>query len=187
MENKPNRLLIVVILLGAAMGMSWLMSYYTDWLWFRSVDYSSVFWRMIKARFASGAFFGALAALVVGINLWVASRFTRQALNVSSLENPDVQIPGEGLLRSRVGYVLIAAVLVLLMGSIGAGQWPTVWRYLYQQPFGVEDPIFGRDVGFYVFSLPIYRFVANFLLGCVIVSALAVGLVYAAAGGIRLQ
>jgi len=187
MESKPNRLLIVVILLGAAMGVSWLMSYYTDWLWFRSVDYVSVFWRMIKARFASGAFFGALAALVVGINLWVAARFTRQALSVSSVENPDVQIPAEGLLRSRVGYVLIAAVLVLLMGSIGGGQWPTVWRYLYQQPFGVEDPIFGLDVGFYVFSLPLYRFVANFLLGCVIVSALAVGLVYAAAGGIRLQ
>ena len=113
MEGKPNRLLIVVILLGVAMGTSWLISYYTDWLWFKSLDYQSVFWRMIKARFASGIFFGALAAVIVGINLWVAGRFTRQALRVNNLENAEVQIPGEPLLRSRIGYVLIGAVLAL--------------------------------------------------------------------------
>jgi len=76
-------------------------------------------------------------------------------------------------------------VLVLILGNIGAGQWALWLRWIHAQSFGISDPIFGRDVGFYVFSFPFWRFVANFLLGGTVVSTLAVGLVYAAAGGIR--
>ena len=188
MERKPKKLLILAILLGVLVVINWLVGYYTDWLWFRSLDYSSVFWRVIQARFGGGVLFGILAALLVGTNLWVAGRFTRYALRMGGgapLE--EGELPGEGLLRSWTGYLVAGAVLVFVLGSVGAAQWPMLLRYWYDQPFGMSDPIFGRDVGFYVFSLPFYRFVAYFLMGGLVVSGVMVGLVYAAAGGIRFQ
>jgi uncharacterized membrane protein (UPF0182 family) len=186
-EEKPNRLWILLVLFGALVALGWMISYYTDWLWFKATDYDAVFWRSVKARFSSGIFFGALAAVIVGTNLYFAGKFTRQALEVDGSPFEEGQIPGAGLLRSRRGYVFAAAVLVFVMGSIGASQWPLVLRYMNAQPFGTTDPIFGNDVGFYVFALPFYRFLVNFLIGGLVVSAIVSGLTYVASGGIRVQ
>lgn len=186
-EGQPNRFWILLVLFGAVIGIGWLVSYYTDWLWFSAVAYDGVFWKSVQARFSSGLFFGALAALIVGTNLYFAGKFTRYALEVDGSPFGEAQIPGEGLLRSRRGYVFASAALVFVMGSIGASQWPLVWRYLHAQPFGAADPIFGNDVGFYVFSLPFYTFLVNFLIGGLIVSAIVCALTYVASGGIRIQ
>ncbi len=186
-EEQPNRLWILLVLFGAVVAIGWLVSYYTDWLWFTAVAYDSVFWKSVQARFSSGVFFGFLAAVIVGINLYFAGKFTRFALEVDGSPFEDGQIPGAGLLRSRRGYVFAAAALIFVMGSIGASQWPVVWRYLHAQSFGTVDPIFGNDVGFYVFSLPFYQFLVNFLIGGLVVSAIVCGLTYLASGGIRIQ
>lgn len=186
MGRQLRPLLILTAVFVGVVGAGILASYYTDWLWFRSLDFQSVFWRMIRARFTAGILFGILAALLVGINLWVAGRFTRRALRVAGSLWEGGEVP-EALLRSRGGYLVVGGLLVLIMANIGSGQWPLWLRYFHSQPFGVADPIFGRDVGFYVFSLPFYRFVSSFLLGGLIVSGLAVGLIYVIGGGIRFQ
>ena len=51
-----------------------------------------------------------------------------------------------------------------MIASSGANRWEMVLRYLFQQPFGDTDPVFNRDIGFYVYSLPFYTFVQNRLL-----------------------
>tara|TARA_Y100000588_G_scaffold392638_1_gene505286 strand:+ start:1836 stop:4655 length:2820 start_codon:yes stop_codon:yes gene_type:complete len=186
MDGQPNRLWILLVILGGAIGASWLVAYYTDWMWFVATDYNHVFWQFVKARFATGACFAVLSGVVVGVNLYFAGKFTRFALEVGG-SPVEGELSIEGLLKRRRGYVIATAVLVFVMGNIGAGQWPLVWRYLHSQSFGVLDPIFSRDVGFYVFALPFYQFVVNFLIGAVIVSAIVVGLTYAMSGGVRLQ
>ena len=186
MGRQLRLLLVLTAVFVGVVGAGILASYYTDWLWFRSLDFQSVFWRMIRARFTTGVLFGIQAALLVGINLWVAGRFTQRALRVAGSLWEGGEVP-EALLRSRGGYLVIGGLLVFIMANIGSGQWPLWLRYIHSQPFGVADPIFGRDVGFYVFSLPFYRFVANFLLGGLIVSGLVVGMIYVFGGGIRFQ
>ena len=57
-EKQPNRLWILLVLLGVIVALGWLVSYYTDWLWFKATAYDGIFWRSVKARFASGVFFG---------------------------------------------------------------------------------------------------------------------------------
>ena len=89
-------------------------------------------------------------------------------------------------MRTSTEFLATGIVLILLMANIGSSQWPLWLRYIHSQSFGVADPIFGTDVGFYVFVLPFYRFVANFLLGGLIVTGLAVVLFYLIGGGIRL-
>ena len=186
MTRKQRLALIAIVIFIALMGIGALASLYTDWLWFNSLQFKTVFWRMIRARFAAGVFFGAQALLLVGINLWIAGRFTQQALRLDSPWK-EGEMPGEALLRSRYSYLAAATALILFMAHIGAGQGLSWLRYTNSQPFGVTDPIFGRDVGFYVFSLPLYQFMVNFLLGGLIAIGLVVGLIYIAGGGIRLQ
>ena len=60
-------------------GFAWLSSYYTDWLWFSSLAFQDVFWTTLKARFLSGVFYGLLAAVVIGTNIYYVGRFTRHA------------------------------------------------------------------------------------------------------------
>lgn len=187
MEQRSRRWIVLAVLVGGFFGINFLVSYYTDWLWFGGLDHAAVFWRMLRARFASGILFGAIALLIVGTNIWLAGQFTRQALRLGGSPWEDGKAPGEVLLRSRMAYVVAAGALVFVLGNIGASQWPLLLRYVYDHPFGVSDPIFSQDVAYYVFSLPFYEFVAGFLIGALVVSAVAVGLIYAAAGGIRFQ
>lgn len=177
---------LIPVVFAVVLGLGWVSSYYTDWLWFYSLDYQGVFWGTLKARFFSGVFYGIFAALIVGTNLWFVSKFTRQALEVGGTPF-EGEFPGEGLLKSPIGYILIGAVLVLILGNVGSSQWPTVLRYWYGDSFGASDPIFGHDVGFYVFDLPLYQFTIGFLIACVVVSAIASAVIYIAAGGIRIQ
>ncbi|MDA0746776.1 MAG: UPF0182 family protein [bacterium] len=187
MEQGSKRWIVIAVLVGGFFGLNFLVSYYTDWLWFRNLDFQAVFWRMLRARFTSGALFGILAALIVGPNLWVAGRFTRQALRLGGSPWEEGEVPGEVFLRSRATYAVVGVVLVFILSNIGASQWPVFLRFFHAQSFGVSDPIFNNDVGFYIFQLPFYGFVAGFLIGALVVSAVVVGLIYAAAGGIRFQ
>ncbi len=181
-----QRKFVLPTIFAVVVGLGWLSSYYTDWLWFESLNYQSVFWRTLQARFAAAAVFGVMAAIVIGVNLWFTAKFTRQALLMGG--SPfEGSIPGEGLLKSGVGYFLVGALLTLVMTNVGASQWPTMLQYFYGSSFGTTDPIFGKDIGFYVFDLPFYQFVVGFLIGTVVVSALATGVIYIAAGGIRIQ
>ena len=179
MDRRPRGWIVLAVLVGGFFGISFLVSYYTDWLWFRSLEYDSVFWRIIRARFGSGMIFGAIAAIVVGVNLWIAGRVTQRAVRVDDE-------PG-GVLQSRKTQVFIAAVLVFILGNVGAGQWPVLLRYIYEQPFGAVDPIFEREVGFYVFLLPFYDFLSGFLIAALVLSALIAVVMYVSAGGIGIR
>ena len=181
-----QRKFLIPTIFVIVVGFGWLSTYYTNWLWFLSLDYQDIFWRTLRARFLSGVFYGLMAAVVIGTNLYYVGRFTRSALEVGGTPF-EGEIPGVGLLKSNIGYILIASVLVLILGNVGSAQWPTVLRYWYGGSFGATDPIFGRDVGFYVFTLPFYQFTIGFLIGTVVVSALASAVIYIAAGGIRIQ
>jgi len=184
---RSNHWPLAVILLAVLAGGMILASLYTNWLWFRGLEYQSLFWRAMRARLVTGVLFGALAALVLGVNLAAARRFTRQALSLHGSPWGADGLPADAALRSRALYWVVGGLLVLLLSRIGSGQWMLWLRYTHSQAFGVTDPIFGRDVGFYVFALPFLRFVVSFLLGGVLLSAVAVVAAYMAGGGIRFQ
>ena len=172
---------LVVIVVGGVIA-----SFYTDFLWFESLNRQGIFWRIVKARWGAAFVFGIPAALLVGLNLWLAERFTRQALLSGSFFR-DENAEGQTVPPSRIGYLVVGAVVVLLLGNIGASQWPVLLRYFNDQPFNLTDPLFSKDVGFYVFALPFYRFFANYLLGSLILAGVLVGLIYLAGGSIRVQ
>ena len=187
MTQRSKKLLVLTAAIVAVWGALRLASLYTNWLWFDGLGFEAVFWRTVRAQLTAGLLFGTLAGLLVGVNLMVARRFALQAPPVEVGEEGKRALPWRRWLRSAVPYLVVGGVLVLLLAKIGANQWPLWLRYMHAQPFGVADPVFGQDVGFYVFVLPFYRFAVLFLLGGLCATGLAVLLVYLACGGIELR
>jgi len=145
----------------------WLVvSIYPDWLWFKNLTFSPVFWKMLLSKFGLGLVVWLVFILIISINLYVAKRLRPR-------NGPEITFKADGGYLSQLGLsgktmnlLFIALILVIsfLIASKSSYQWDMVLRYLYQQPFGNTDPIFNRDIGFYVFSLPFYVFVQNGLL-----------------------
>ena len=152
--------IVAVILLWSG------ISIYPDWLWFKNLGFSPVFWTMLLSKLGFGSLVWLLLILIIILNLYAARRlnpgegpgvvFRAAEGNVSQLG-----LSGRGLNSLLMAFVLI---LSLFIASRGSYRWDMVLRYLYQQPFGSTDPIFDRDMGFYLFSLPFYAFVRNGLL-----------------------
>jgi uncharacterized protein len=124
----------------------------TDWWWFQEIGYQAVFTRPLVTSVLLFLVVGGLtfAALYLNLRLAqrglvpypVALRFTRTA--------PRIDIIGP-LRRFSLPVSLVIGVLAGL-GATGA--WELVLRLLYATPFGIKDPVFSRDIGFYVFTLP---------------------------------
>ncbi len=148
---------------------------YADWLWFESVGFRSVYSKMLVTRvwlFFAGA--GVFLAFFLG-NVLLTRR-----LAPPQEQQPIIDVEPAALNRIMLVALLTFAIFVaVIFGSIAAGRWETFLLYLNGQPFGEQDPVFHRDIGFYVFSLPALRFMQGWSLGVVIVTTIVVTGAYA--------
>ncbi len=163
---------LFVLFIAASIGKG----IYADYLWFDSLGLASVYGKEIVTKVVL-FFAGALLFLAfVAINLWVARRLAPDGLEESFIAEVE-----PATLRRLVTIAMVAGSLFLsvIFGSIAAGQWDTVLRFTNSVNFGILDPQFNRDVGFYVFALPALRSTQSWLTGAVIVTLLGVIGVYA--------
>jgi uncharacterized membrane protein (UPF0182 family) len=156
MRRPPPALLLVLVVIVLGLVMQ-LVPLYTDWLWFEEVGYSQVFLSILSLR--GGLFTGMVVAvlLFLWVNLAFAARTAAPDV-VWELED-QLGLPGrvviEPLLRRFLPGVLF--VIAIVSGLRASGQWATVVGYVNGSAFGTTDPVFGRDVSFYVFTLPFWR------------------------------
>ncbi|MBI3915021.1 MAG: UPF0182 family protein [Chloroflexi bacterium] len=149
---------------------------YTDYRWFQEVGFDSIFTTEIATRLtlfaaATGAFF-----LFYVVNIFIARRLTPRVNDESSRFAQIAAFAGKS-----VTFLLIAGgfVLALFVGLIAQAEWLALLRFQNATPFNVADPIFHRDVSFYVFTLPVYEFLIAWLGGALILTVIAVGITYA--------
>ncbi len=154
-RGQPVILLLLVFL---ALGLvAQVVPLYADWLWFQEVGYAEVFTKILALR---GALFAVLALGVLVflyVNLTLAVRTAAPDV-IWELED-QLGLPGrvviEPLLRRFLPIVV--AVISLAAGLRATTHWETVLGYANAVPFGVADPLFGRDLQFFVFVLPFWR------------------------------
>jgi uncharacterized protein len=186
-QRPPRRwpLVIAGILLVLVWAGSGLARFFLDLLWFREVGKTQVFWGVLGAEVGLGVLTGLGTAVVVGGNLWVAQR-PAVASGLRPAEEPGVESL-RGMLVPLLGWLRlgVVAMLGLVVGLYGAGQWRTYMLWRNQVPFGDRDAQFGRDIGFYVFSLPLQRAVFGWLLFTLLVTTLLVVAEYWLLGGIQ--
>jgi uncharacterized membrane protein (UPF0182 family) len=162
---------VVLLIVLLALMAGWTQ----EWLWMRQLDYAGVFWGILSAKWTMFALAFVPAFLYFWINLRVAAGAggDRRALVIRGAG-------GEYALMNLNPVILGAAVAVaLVFGLIFLAQWDTYIRFRHGGAFGVPDPLFGVDVGFYVFSLPFYELLNHTLTGLALVTLLAVIAVYA--------
>ncbi|MBW1676454.1 MAG: UPF0182 family protein [Deltaproteobacteria bacterium] len=152
--------LIAVLLLWSG------VSIYPDWLWFENLGFSPVFWTMLLSKFGFGFLVWLLLILIICLNLYAAKRLNPGDGPGVAFKAADGYVSQLGVSGRALNSLLIAFILILsfVVASKGSFQWDILLRYLYQQPSGSTDPIFNRDIGFYLFSLPFYILVRDGLL-----------------------
>ncbi len=152
--------------------------FYTDWLWFGEVGYTSVFWTTLKTKLALGLIGGVAFFVVLFTNLWLARR----------LAPPATQQYHANVIRARVGsiarkgltFVIFGSALAasVLAGLEASSHWVSYQMFTHASQFPAVDPIFGNNIGFYVFQLGFLRYIYGWLMFTIVVTALATAAVH---------
>jgi hypothetical protein len=164
-----------------------IVGFYTDWLWFHEVQFTSVFVTVLQAQILLGVVTGAAFFLIFYGNVILARRLASRDVLVAvedttGLPSPEVLDP---YLR-RLAFP-VSVIIALFVGWLGTDRWELALKALNPTPFGVRDPLFGQDVAFYVFQLPLWNSLYHWLMGSVIVSGLAATAVHFCTRGIQIS
>ena len=165
-----------------------------DWLWFSSIGYLQVFWTTIGTEAAVCLAVWTGTTGILCLNGWLALRLAgRQSTQPAAA--PPWSAAGNApsdllaLARDRLPWPWLiagcAALLALFVAAAEAGNWSVLLRFAYQVPYGTDDPLYGKDIGFYLFSLPAYLLVKNWMLLALVLSGLVAVVVYWAHGDIE--
>ncbi len=186
--RRPRPLLLTVIVVGIVIiGFSLFAGIWTDKLWFGSIGYSEVFGKLIWTRVLLFAAFGGFMALVVGINLFLAFRL-RPMFRPHSPEQANLERYREVVTpMRRLLLIGVSVIFGIFAGVSATGKWRTFMLWSNREDFGKADPYFGKDIGFYVFSLPWLHFLVDFAMTAVFTALLLAAVVHYLYGGIRLQ
>jgi uncharacterized protein len=183
-------LISVAVTLGLLLVVGWVVAIWTDWLWYDEVGFTGVYGRELGTRF--GLFLA--ASLGVGLflfaNLALAVRLRPFALPLSA-EPPPSELMLDRLrftIGPRLGrwLGLPAIFIALLFGLAAQGEWRTWLLFRNAQPFGVSDPQFNTDIGYYVFRLPFWQYLLGVGFAVVILALLGALVVHVIFGAIRL-
>jgi len=188
-RTAPNKRSVVIAIVVAAVILLFASTrFYTDVLWFNEVGFADVLWKSLRTQFLVGAGVGLFTAVVIWLNLVIAGRLAppyRGRLNVAGRPDPVEQY------RVALGpYVkwlrlAIAGGIGLLAGLAASTAWQTVLLWANRTPFGEADPQFGRDIGFYVFELPLLDQASDWIWFALIASVLTAAGAHYFYGAIR--
>ncbi len=170
-------ILLVVASVLLLFGLNWLRAFYTDWLWFSNLGYQQILLKTVTTKIWLFLVGGFLFAVIAGTNLHLVFRTTRGLAPL-----PQTGIPPH--LYAGVRHLLTwlsaggVAVISLFVATTVARQWDTILLFLSAVPFDQLDPIFQKDLGFFVFTLPVLHFLQKTLLGALVLVALMVAGLY---------
>jgi uncharacterized membrane protein (UPF0182 family) len=189
-SRRPGALVITsIVLILAFMLLSGFAGFWTERLWFASVGYGQVFTTLLLTRIGLFLVFAGLMAATVGVAMAMAYRF-RPVLWPGMPGMPDDGMDRyRQLLGPRMGWVIggAAALMGLFAGASATGQWRSYSMWRHGQQFGTTDPYFKKDVGFYVFDLPFWHYLVDYVMALAVVGLLAAVVVNYLFGGIRLS
>jgi len=167
-RGKNFKWIIIGLILLALLIVSGIASIYIDLIWFKSVQYVTVFLKILLTKGIVILFFAALFFILSFINLSYARRFAPEfkvEINEDEFERPEIQAY-KSLQNIQINKKFVfwfSLVVALFMGFSESTSWDKILIYLNRTLFGITDPIFNKDIGFYMFSLPFLEFVRNWL------------------------
>jgi uncharacterized protein len=181
---------IGLILLGLA------GDFLVDWMWFSSIGYLQIFWTTIGTKAAVFLTAFLTTAVILWVNATIALHLVRRRGQHPAgidwkLVAPATPSDLLEFMRDRLPWPLIIAgatgLVALLVAWGEVGNWSIILQFLYHVPYGGRDPLYDKDIGFYLFSLPAYIAIRNWAMLALFLSALFAGFVYWVHGDIDYQ
>ncbi|RKL63459.1 UPF0182 family protein [Thermoanaerobacteraceae bacterium SP2] len=167
---------IVVILAAIFMGAGFL----TEIMWFKSVGYLKVFWIIFYSSWAVRLISGVIFFTFLYINLIIAGR---SLSNVWSLKYRE-GIVNDMLSKALSGrwvkrfFLAVSIVLALIFTAFTSSYWLAVQKFFHSEAFGITDPLFKQDIGFYIFRLPFFQVAYELMMTMVTITLLLVAVMY---------
>src|SRR3989344_2385217 len=165
-----------------------IVSLITDWWWYQEVGFTEIFIKSLIAKTIVGAAAGLFAAvfLLTNLSLAVRSKIPWMAAIPGDLIGISQPVTLNSRVVGRLG-IIISCIIALFIGLIASGSWHDVLKFLSAVPFGQVDPIFGQDVSFYVFSLPVYSLGLGLIKTVILISLIGCGAIYILRGSLNLS
>ncbi|MBT3392646.1 MAG: UPF0182 family protein [Elusimicrobiaceae bacterium] len=183
-ENKirkliPNKsiLIVPIVVFIIVLLTKPLADFYVSWLWFASEGFLSVFTKSILTKISVGAIFFAVSFGILYLNLQILKKF--KSSDTKIIKNDILAFDGKpegfAMINKAIFWVIIFVAISTAMQ--GASHWDKILAFFNQSSFGLADPIFAKDVAFYIFTLPILNLLSLWL-GGIIVFAVLISLAY---------
>jgi uncharacterized membrane protein (UPF0182 family) len=172
---------LVVLIIGSR-----LFDAYVDWLWFGEVGFPSVFSTVLVTRLVAFLLVGLLVGGLLALNIVVAYCTRPVFVPVVGPDDPVARYRSAVVGRLRLVGVGLPVLVGLIAGLSALGDWQTVQMFLHQTSFGLSDPQFHNDVGFYAFTLPFYDKLLAWAFAAVVISFFGALLTHYLFGGLRL-
>ena len=172
-SGRTTRLVIAIVVLVVLLTPA-VATRIADWLWYRDVGFERVFLTKIVAQWTLGLAAGLAGFVLLYTNARLALRgVPRKNLHIRDASEWAKEGPRE-LSERLAAWVVLPATLVMsvLLALVSGGKWRELAQFFYRTPFGVTDPIFNRDVGYYVFTMPMIELVLTFATAILWISLL---------------
>ncbi|MGE0215977.1 UPF0182 family protein [Mycolicibacterium sp.] len=186
--TRRSRVLIAVALAAVVLlliGPRFIETY-VDWLWFGELGYRSVFTTQVLTRLVIFVVVSLIIGGIVFAALTLAYRTRPVFVPTAGPNDPIARYRTAVMTRLRLVGIGIPAAIGVLSGFVAQSYWQTVQLFLHGGSFGVADPQFGIDLGFYAFDLPFYRLVLTYLFVATFLAFIGNLLGHYLFGGIRL-
>ena len=161
-----------------------LIDTYVDWLWFGEVGFRSVFSTVLVTSLVQFLIVGLVVGGLLALNIVVAYRTRPVFVPVVGPEDPVARYRTAIVGRLRLVGIGVPVLVGLIAGLSALGDWQTVQMFIHGTSFGVSDPQFHKDVGFYAFELPFYRKLLGWGFLAVVISFLGALLTHYLFGGL---
>src|SRR3989441_10700863 len=181
-QRRRLGLVVLVVLFALLLVLFNLVPLAAEWLWFQALGYERVFTTRLVAEAGLGVGGGGLVFAFLYVNLRIAQRGLVPNPLVVQISSGAAALDVTRLLRRLA--LPTALGLALLFGVGAAGGWLGVLQFLHRTPFGVTDPVFGRDVGYYVFTVPVIAGAIGLGIAVTTLTLLATVVLYALRGDI---
>jgi len=184
-RNRSPLVITAAILVALGAAAIYFSGFYVDWLWFKSVDFTSVWSKVLTTKIELFLVAGLLTSFIISLNIFIA--FKRRPLYVPT----SIEINGVERLRAQIEpikmwvFIGITVVLTYFAGSSGMTFWRNWLLFKNSTEFGTKDAQFGLDISFFVFKLPIYQAIIGWAISTLILATLASVFVHYMYGGIR--
>ena len=180
-------LAIVAVVVVLFLSARTLANFYVDLLWFDSVDKGSVFWATLGSKALLGVVFSVAFAIVAFVSLTLAERSAPADLPIGPEKDVIERYRAIVGRRTRLLRMVVSVLFGLMVGLPAIAQWQEWLLFRNSQSFGVEDPQFGADVGFYVFRLPFLAFSIDWAFAALVLITLLTAAMHFLNGSIRVQ